>query len=480
MFGPADAAPMDAVSPIFTGLGLLAAAVYLFFCHSLSVIARKTDQGDTAEIFAYLPMLQVLPMIWAGGGRVWRALLVGVALVLADVLLFVAAGMVEGPLSVLMMFAATSSFAIACTLYFAVIGWNTAIARGLPGFVGLLTLVASALAYPILAFHDGWARPHRAGATIGAVLCLAFVIPMAFLGDEVERKLAEVQAEAAAEAGGTAFDPVAFQTAIDEAEPAPMPDTVAVVAEESAPGEAPAPMPTPVARSHEQSIRALFQLQERFDRLDAISTPDRLRDADDRARALALVGQLRAELAALRGQLDAATHAELASHLVAAEARIHGRPVPGDRAGRGQVRLADRAGPQPGASHAPPAAPAAPADPAPTRPFPVRIADECPPDTELRSRASDDGHEEWCQQRAEQGGLRHGWYARLLGDGRPEQVGEYREGLRVGVWTRFHPDGSIRAQAQFEEGMQHGWLLSFDRAGARQKALRFDRGNPVR
>ena len=475
---------MELVSPIFVGLGLLAAAFYLLFCHSLSVIARKTDQGDTAEIFAYVPMLQVLPMIWAGGGRVWRALLVAVALVLADVLLFVAAGMVDGPLSALMIFVATSSFAIACTLYFAVIGWNTAVARGLPGFVGLLTLVASALAYPILAFHDGWARPHRAGATLGVALCLAFVVPMAFLGDEVERALAEVQAEAAAEAGEGVFDPVAFERAIEDAAPAPMPDTVAVVTQATEPGGAPAAMPAPVARNHEESIRALFKLQERFDRLDAISTSERIEDSDDRARALALVGELRTELAALRGQLDAATHAELASHLVAAEARIHGRAVPADSAHSGRVRLAGGRSPAPGDPRSSPAAhPAAPADArdhAPTRPFPVRIAEDCPPNTELRSRASDEGDEEWCQQRPDQGGLRHGWYARLFGDGRPEQVGEYRNGLRVGVWTRFHRDGSIRAQAQFEEGMQHGWLLSFDRAGARQKAVRFERGNAVR
>ena len=133
-----------------------------------------------------------------------------------------------------------------------------------------------------------------------------------------------------------------------------------------------------------------------------------------------------------------------------------------------------------GGTLAPPAAPAPSADLAPTRPFPVRISEDCPPQTELRTRSSDKGEEEWCQRLASHGGLRHGWYARLFDDGRPEQVGEYRDGLRVGVWTRFHRDGSIRAQAQFEGGMQHGWLLSFDRDGVRQKAVRFAEGNRVR
>jgi len=467
---------MDLISPVLTGVGLLMAAFYLFFCHSLSVIARKTDQGDTAEIFAYVPGLQMLPMIWAGGGRVARVLVVGVALILADVLLFIAAGKVDGPLSTLFIFISTSSLGIACVLYFAAIGWQTAIARGLPGFIGLLTLPASALAYPILAFHDGWARPHRTGATVGVVLCLAFVAPIAFLGEEVERKIAEASASAAELETEAGLETASDETAVDGTEPAAMPETVAIVDDERVPGAAPAAMPAPVAQNHEQSIRALLGLQERFERLDAITSPRALADEVDRARALALVGELRTELAGLRGQLDDATHTELRQHLVSAEARIQGRILPDPASPSGRVRVAQTRG----GTLAPPAAPAPSADLAPTRPFPVRISEDCPPQTELRTRSSDKGEEEWCQRLASQGGLRHGWYARLFDDGRPEQVGEYRDGLRVGVWTRFHRDGSIRAQAQFEGGMQHGWLLSFDRDGVRQKAVRFAEGNRVR
>jgi len=119
-------------------------------------------------------------------------------------------------------------------------------------------------------------------------------------------------------------------------------------------------------------------------------------------------------------------------------------------------------------------------DLAPMRAFPVQAAETCPSGTELRSRTSEKGEEEWCQQLAGNGGLRHGWYARYFEGGQPEQVGEYRDGLRVGVWTRFYPAGQVRAQAQFSEGLQHGWLLSFDESGERNRARRFERGAAVR
>ena len=121
----------------------------------------------------------------------------------------------------------------------------------------------------------------------------------------------------------------------------------------------------------------------------------------------------------------------------------------------------------------------APATP-PTRPIPVQPGESCPPGTELRNRSSEKGEEEWCQQRDADGGLRHGWYARYGEGGRPESMGEYANGLRVGVWTRFHDSGQVRAQVEFVDGLQHGWLLSFDDEGRRTRAVRFDRGAPVR
>ena len=112
----------------------------------------------------------------------------------------------------------------------------------------------------------------------------------------------------------------------------------------------------------------------------------------------------------------------------------------------------------------------------PRHPLPVQPADECPPGTELRSQTDERGEEEWCQQVDELGGLRHGWYARYQGEGRPESLGEYAQGLRVGVWTRFYPTGEVRAQAQFVKGLQHGWLLTFDEQGNRTQAVRFVEG----
>ena len=227
------------------------------------------------------------------------------------------------------------------------------------------------------------------------------------------------------------------------------------------------------------SIRALYSMQDRFERLRLLVESPKIAQPREKKQALELLRSLEAELKAHRSVIDGRTHHQLATDLVETEARIQGETV---EKSRGGISLS-----QPRRSRSVRTKTATSAPPAaidsntatlsiPLGPLPVQATDGCPDGTELHTRAVGQREEEWCQQLDEFGGLRHGWYAQYLENGRPESMGEYANGLRIGVWTRFYPSGRVRAQAEFAEGLQHGWLLSFDDSGKRTQAIRFDMG----
>ncbi len=464
---------------IALALGILVFSIFVMG-HPTSVIARKTDQSDTAEVLAWIPGLQFVPMIWAAGARVWQVVLLSAAVVLSAVLVGFAGGATgDGVLARAM----SGYSAWAVDLYFlgfsGWLGWRIADRRGLPPVFGLLLALPllNLVATWVLAFHDGWARPHRGGLAAACLLSLAAALPAIYFArsfDEeafgemmaewseaaMAEQLAELEAERAAAPQAETEGEVSFAT--------PPPPEYLV----EAPADALPQQPS------DRTIHALFELKGRFEQLDALTATAKGRDDEQRTNALALIESLRSELHALHDDLDRATYEELAQHLVRVESNLHreGEPI---RSRRGSVTFGSTTS-STRFGQTSPAAPAPAPDAPPIRPFPVEVAEGCPAGTELRARESEKGDEEWCQQLARYGGLRHGWYARYFDDGRPEQVGEYHEGLRVGVWTRFHPSGAVRAQAEFDAGLQHGWLLTFSEAGERKKAVRFEAGTAVR
>gem|GEM_PF-5348584 len=458
-----------AVVVVFAVLGIFVMG------HPTSVIARKTDQSDTAEVLAYLPFLQFVPMIWAAGGQVWRFLLLTVAVAGSCVLMGVAADALgDGAIASVMGFYADWAIDVYLLGWTAWLGWRIALNRDLPGAFGLLLVLPlfNILATWVLAFHDGWGRPHRGGMAAGVALVLVFALPIAWLAKDLDEET--IQAKLAEWGEAQMLEQMAELEAAESGS-----DGLSV------PNAAASPEPTPpaaeaLAEQQDRSIHALYELKGRFETLDGLTSPENMRIQDLRVRALGLVRNIRTDLEALHGDLDAATYGELANHLNRVEAELHYASNPAARR-NGGLTITDRRDRASGQGAAHPAAPAPGArDEAPLRPFPVQVADDCPPGTELRSRTEKKREEEWCQQLAQYGGLRHGWYARYVGGGKPEQVGEYRDGLRVGVWTRFFPSGAVRAQAEFEAGLQHGWLLTFSEGGERKKAVRFAEGTAVR
>jgi hypothetical protein len=231
------------------------------------------------------------------------------------------------------------------------------------------------------------------------------------------------------------------------------------------------------ARSDSETIRALYQLKTHFDRLNALVTHENLLIEDHRLRALGIIQTIRTDLEAQRTTLDAATYEELATYLLAIEARVHARATAADtldsQFAPAAFDPARKTTPPSYKSYKELTAP-------PLRPYPIHANNDCPTGTEPNTRQDGrGGEEEWCQQLSAFGGLRHGWYARYDEDGRPESMGHYENGLRVGVWTRFFPTGEVRAQAEFRDGMQHGWVLTFNKQGERTQSARYEDGAPV-
>ena len=470
---------MEAFGPLILAALAISGLAYAVAAHALSVIARKTGHGDAMEILCWIPLLQIVPALAIGGNSLARCALGAVALVAANGALFLAAQVLgEGLGSILFGFGAAFSVLLG-SFYFARISWNTALARELPGWFGLLIVVPgiSFFIYPIMAFHDGWAWPHKVGPVLAALIAAVSIsISYPIVMQQLESREAIPVVDTI---DWNDWSPSGASHNLEQpTEIAP----VAIVVEDSTPTRThePSSRATTIPADSQKSIRALFELKGRFDALEALSTADKIRVQEHRVRALDLVQSVRAELERVRSDLDQKIYTDLASHLVRVEARIHGQGL-STATNSGPIRRA-----RSHTTRVPPiaTAPGAPAalandDAAPVRPFPVNVAEACPSGTELQSRTTEDDEEEWCQQLAEFGGLRHGWYARYSEGGRPEQVGEYRDGLRVGVWTRFYRSGAVRAQAEFEAGLQHGWLLSFDENGDRKGSARFAEGSSV-
>jgi len=457
---------MEWIGPLLISILVLAGLLELFWAYSLSAIAQKTDQGSAMEILAWIPLLQIGPMLVAGGASIGLFVLGGIGLIAATASLLGVSAFLGNGLGSLVATLGVGLTCLVCVVYTARILWETAIARGVSGWVGLLVFVpvVNFFVYPYLAFHDGWVRPNRIGLVLGSGLVLISSAPSvsaihtameAMQADEfsADRLIADLtwaskheEGDAAASLSNEA-DSTAARTELGEPEI--------------------------------QSIHALYALKSRFDSLEVLS-----RSGQDREAALDLIASIRNDLDSSRETLDAAAFGDLAAHLIEIESLLV-TPTERDSAPpRSRRRI--RGEPNPGFGPAAPRMRHASETPSfndsnlvPTYPFPIRANEECPRDTRLRTARDANAEEEWCQQEAVAGGLKHGFYTRYRADGRPESTGQYREGLRVGVWTRFHPNGRVRAQAEFRDGMQHGWVLTFDPSGKRTKSARFEQGAPV-
>ncbi|MFK7896075.1 MAG: hypothetical protein AB8G23_09585 [Myxococcota bacterium] len=466
---------MEWIGPLVIGIFVACFVFQIVWSVSLSVIARKGGESDLIQILAWIPLLQIVPMVLAGGGSVGAFLLGALALFVGAIALGMAAAFLGSGLGGSLTTLSEVLILLLCFGYAARLFWNTAIERDLPGWVGLLLLIPGInfFAFPYIAFHDGWEMPQKGGLVIGLLITFATFAPP-------YRMLQAIQSNGGFptdEAGWAALaeDPqwnaltgqMTEQDGFGSGAGFSLPSAADFASEPS--GNTPN---TAEMQAEPNSIQALLGLQGRFQALERATSGSKLNDPNQRQAASAILQTTQVELETSREALGEETYQELLTHLLEIEAMLGGDGSPS--------RFS--AAPHPRSSSSRESAPAAIAhanNPAPALPLPVEVGADCAPGTELKSQTRDGQDEEWCEQTASSGGLRHGWYAKYAESGQPVSVGEYRDGLRVGVWTRFYPNGSVRMQAEFAEGLQHGWLLSFNEAGQRIKAVRFADGTAL-
>jgi hypothetical protein len=475
---------MEWIGPLLIGSLVLLCVLQLFWAHTISAIAEKTDQTDLMQVLAWIPILQIAPTLAAGGSGVGRFLLGTIAVLMGNGALITVGAFLGGSLGSLM---ATVGIGLSCGLclfYFGRIAVNTALARDLPGWLGLLLFVpiVNFFIYPYIAFHDGWVGPNKIGLAIGSVLILGSSA-QTFQAVQNLNEIGGLSPDALlAIAKGEPTDPAGLggiQAKLLADLRAPDPRTSQASQDPATSREA-----ARLEERQQASLRVLYQLKTRFDTLDSLTANTLETNDPRRPQALGIIRSVRADLDRQRIDLDPKTYSDLDKHLLEFEGRLQ---APQSKSFFARVDSAvygpdlDRQiGPAaigmksdfPTASYGDRLT----SPTRPTRPFPVHASESCPAGTERQESKQAHNELEWCQQLAAYGGLRHGWYAKYLEDGQPESMGQYENGLRVGVWTRFYPTGEVRAQAEFQKGMQHGWVLTFDKMGEPTRSARYEYG----
>ena len=294
---------MDWIATLMLWIVVLSGLCQLFWAWSLATIARKTGQSTAMEVLAWIPLLQIAPMVATGGGSVVAALLGGISLVVANVALLGVAAFLGDPIGGLLAASGLGLTTLLCIVYFGQIAWTTAVERGCSGWIGLLVFVplVNFFVYPFLAFHDGWEPPNALGLILGTLAIALSSTPslITIRGLEAQGGLDPERL--------FALDP---RTALEqglglEGRGEPNATDGDRISAGGIDGE---------------TIRALYRMQERFDAIARASDDARREETID------LIRSLRTELEAGRESLDDSTFIELTAYLQDAEARLRGGP----------------------------------------------------------------------------------------------------------------------------------------------------------
>jgi hypothetical protein len=421
-------------------IGLIAALLQLFSAYALQTISEKNELPDFAQLLAWIPLLQIYPLVKCGGGDFKRFMLAIAGIAGGGILLGILAAVLgDSAIVTVLGLLLWAGVVFGGLYYFGRILWRTAEMRGVSGWIGLLGLLFFPFVYGYIAFHDGWGAPNKAGLVIGALLAFGPLIGQYQMVNMMSQQMEQaLQAEGMGEI---------------EAE-------LANIMNDASGGMQIQQMPSDLATMEIQAKLAMVKALDPGD-------PQQLEMMQENLE------QIRDQLATRKSELDANTSTELHSLLQ-----------------EQQARLAPAGGESP-----PPAAPnpqTASAVPEPTGPpltagapydellgFAVPASPPCQPGTTFRGAAPPEGVKQWCARLGPHEGIKQGWYTEWNENGSRSLAGEYRDGLRVGVWTRWFPNGVKRVQAEFDNGLQNGILVAWNRQGEKLLEEDFSQGSPV-
>jgi hypothetical protein len=421
-------------------IGVTAALLQLFSAYALQTISEKNELPDFAQLLAWIPMLQIYPLVKCGGGDFKRFMLAIAGIVGGGVLLGILAAVLgDDAIVTVLALLFWAGVVLGSLYYFGRILWRTAEMRGVSGWIGLLGLLFFPFVYGYIAFHDGWGSPNKAGLAIGTLLAFGPLVGQYQMVNMMPQQMEQaLQAEGMGEMEAELVNMMNSATGGMQIQQTP--------ADQAA-----------------MEIQAKLAMVEASDPGD----PQQLEMMQQNLE------QIRDQIATNEPELDAKATMELHSLLREQQARL--TPT--------------------GAESTPPAAPnpeIASAAPEPSgRPitaeapydeligFAVPASPPCQPGTRLRGAAPPEGLKQWCTRMGPDEGMRQGWYTEWNENGSRALAGEYREGLRVGVWTRWFPNGVKRVQAEFRDGLQDGILVAWNQQGEKVVEQSFSQGSPV-
>ena len=415
---------MEIIETLIAGFlvfALIAATIQVVFSYALQVIAEKNELPDLAAFLAWIPLLNLYPLIRCGGGSFTKFLIgtvVGLGLVAG-------AGVAAATSDVASLGAGAAIgagvFALVAVIYMARIVMATAESRGLSKWLGLLTFVPllNVVVYPYIAFHDGFRAPNKIGLILGLLL--------AFGPLPGQLKMLETFGQQAKqfEAVFNAVDPSQFDAA----------------SLQNAMGD----------------LGATLEMGEQLAMLEGMASADPEQMDEQMER-------MQQELAEIGEDSDEDSMVpELQATADPMSDPVPDTPI-GDRTGRGMA--------PPPASRATTASIGRDSE----RGFAIPESPGCPPGTVSKGSGPPSGLELWCERVGVDDGMKHGWLSTWHENQSPAMAGEYRDGLRVGVWTRWYPSGGKRVQAEFVDGVQHGAMIAWDGHGVKVHETRFSAG----
>jgi hypothetical protein len=418
---------IQALAAFFVFFAVASALIQVLFSYSLQVIAEKNELPSFASFIAWIPLLQIYPMIKVGGGDFKKFVLGGIGGVVG--IAIIAGGAAAAGFGGIGTGLAVAVFSIVVVVYMARIAMGTAERRGLSKWIGLLTFVplANFFVYPYIAFHDGFRSPSKLGLVIGLLLAFGPLPSQIALVEQMSQGAQEV---AETDMG----DGVTFGQALG-------------------------------------GLGAAMEIGAQLAMLDGMDPGD----PDQASMMQQAVIEIRQKLEAKRAVLGDEAANEMEGLLQGHELRLanRGTPAPTPQTFAFQETPPNR----------PPARPSPPLTAGIARDgdngFAVPTAPACPPGTARRGGAPPDNSREWCEKVGVDAGIKHGWMTEYHASGPPAVAGEYRDGLRIGVWTRYYDSGTKRVQAEFEDGLQHGVLISWNPDGSKAYEKYFAQGAPA-
>ncbi|MEN8182598.1 MAG: hypothetical protein ABFS46_08695, partial [Myxococcota bacterium] len=246
------------------GFVVFAVFIQLLFCYTIEVIADKQDLP--AAWLAWVPLLQIYPVVKSGDGSMVQLLV----LMLSLVAVILTGALLAPVLSPLVGVALVLGWSLWASVYFGRLLWNTATNRGLSGWVGLAVFLplVGPFAYLYIAFHDGFTAPSKLGLALGIILYALPAVPM-LRSDSELGQLSALGAQLGAGNDAAALQLLAQMGQAEGADPAELEQMLDQLRDLSGGGEA-APSAAP--------LPAGYDPESGFPVMDAFVCPDGARE----------------------------------------------------------------------------------------------------------------------------------------------------------------------------------------------------------